>query len=152
MISVRSVGEKCGPVVSSALFSLHAFTGCDSVCCFKGKGKIKSFKLMKETEEFGHTFKFLGCDINLTKDLFQQLETFCAVYLDREMFLLLMLLISRSFKQLANLIVHYHLAKIVIGYTQEGQNSGLLFGVNVFTSILMLPLQKLMARNVKIRD
>ena len=56
-----------------------------------------------------------------------------AVYLDREMFLLSMLLVSTSFKQQANLIVHYHRVKIVYGYTQQGQNTRVLFSDNVFT-------------------
>ena len=102
---------------------------------------------MKETEEFVHTFRFLGCNWNQTEDLFQQLKNLCAVYLDREMFLLSMLLISTFSKQLANLIVHYHLAKIVYSYMQITR---LLFGDSVFISILMLPLQQIMARNVKI--
>ena len=75
LISVRSVAEKCEPAVPSTLLSLHAFTGCDSTSCFKGKGKIKPFELMKETEEFEHTFRFLGCNSNLT-NLFQQFEKF----------------------------------------------------------------------------
>ena len=68
------------------------------------------------------------------------------------MFLLSMLLVLTSFKQMENLIVHYHLSKIVYGYTQQGQINRLLFGDNVFTSILMLHLQQIMAGNVKIRD
>ena len=34
--------EFCG-----ALIGLHAFTGCDSVSSFTGKGKTKSLKIMK---------------------------------------------------------------------------------------------------------
>ena len=62
LISVRSVAEKCQPVVSSTLLSLHVSTGCDSASCFKAKGKMKPFELMKETEEFAHTFRLLGCN------------------------------------------------------------------------------------------
>ena len=76
------------------------------------------------------------------KICFSDLKNLCPVYLDREMFLLSMLLISTSFKQPENLIVHYHLAKIVNGYMQQGHINGLLFGDNVFTSILMLPSNK----------
>ena len=72
--------------------------------------------------------------------------------MDREMFLLSMLQTSTPFTQLANLIVHYHPAKIVHGYTQQGKIARLLFGDNVFTSILMLPLQQIMAGNGNIRD
>ena len=44
----------CRPVVSSALLSLHAFTGCDGVSCFNGKEKIKSFELIKKRGVYAH--------------------------------------------------------------------------------------------------
>ena len=94
---------------------------------------------MKETEEFVHTFRLLGCNWKLIEDLCQQLEKFMCSYIWRE----------KCFKQLANSIV---IAKIVNGYTQQGQITRLLFGDNVFTSILMLLLQQIMAENVKIKD
>ena len=81
LISIQSNARKCGPDISSSLLSLHVFTGCDTISCFKGKGKIKSSGLMKETEESVQTFKVLGCNWHLTKDLFQQLEKFlCCVF------------------------------------------------------------------------
>ena len=75
----------------------------------------------------------------------------CGLYLDREMFLLSMLLVLTFYKQVANLIIHYHLAKIVYGYTQ-GQITWLLFGDSVLTWISMLPFPQIMAGNMKIRD
>ena len=62
-------------------FSLHAFTGCDSVSSFKGKGKVKPFQLMQEKKEFLQTFRLLGCNWDLTADLLQRLERFvCCLY------------------------------------------------------------------------
>ena len=81
LISVRSFAENRKPVVSSAMLSLDAFTGCDSISCFKRKGKIKPFDLMKETEEFVDTFRLKSCNRNLTEDLFQRLEKFvCRIF------------------------------------------------------------------------
>ena len=48
------------------------------------------------------------------------LKNLWAVYLDRKMFFLSVLLVSKFFNQLANLIVLYHLVKIVNGYIQQG--------------------------------
>ena len=31
---------------------LHAFTGCDSVSCFGGKGKVKPIKILEKSETF----------------------------------------------------------------------------------------------------
>lgn len=81
LLSVRPVSEKCGPAVSSALLTLHAFTGCDSVSCFKGKGKLKPFQLMQEKEEHVQTFRLLGSTWDLTEDLLQRLEQFvCCLF------------------------------------------------------------------------
>ena len=76
LISIQSIAEKCGPAVSSAHLSLHAFTSYDSASCFKEKEKIKLFELMKEKEERMHMFTLLGCNWNQMEDLFQRLEKF----------------------------------------------------------------------------
>ena len=38
-IPVHTICDTLGPQVSSALPAFHAFTGCDTVSCFRGKGK-----------------------------------------------------------------------------------------------------------------
>ena len=135
LMSVWSVAEKCGPVVSSGLFSLRAFTGCVSVSYFKGIRKIKPFELMKETGVWAH-FQTLKLELESDWRFIPATWKVWPEYFDRKMFLLSMLLVLTSFKQLTNLIVHCHLAKIVNGYMQQGQITGLLFGENVFPSIL----------------
>ena len=81
LLSVRPVAEKCGPAVSSAFLSLHAFTGCDSVSSFKGKGKVKPFRMMQEKPEFMDTFRLLGTSWDLTEDVFVRLERFvCCMF------------------------------------------------------------------------
>ena len=42
------------------LIGLHAFTGCDNVSSFAGKGKTKPFKIMKSQQKYASTFKGLG--------------------------------------------------------------------------------------------
>ena len=35
-----------------SLVSLHAFTGCDTVSCFAGKGKSKAYSLLKNHSDY----------------------------------------------------------------------------------------------------
>ena len=66
------------------LTGLHAFTGCDNVSSFAGKGKTKPFKIMKSQQKYASTFKGLGESWNLEKGLLQNLEEFvCAMYGDQ---------------------------------------------------------------------
>ena len=44
----------------SALLSLHAFTGCDTVSAFKGRGKLKPLKILQQTPRFVDTLARLG--------------------------------------------------------------------------------------------
>ena len=48
-------------VVSEALFGLHAFTVCDTISRFHGRGKVKAFRLMLK-HDFVSTFKSLDKD------------------------------------------------------------------------------------------
>ena len=122
--------------------TLSACIYCLWLCCFMGQGEIKPFELMKETKECVYSFRLLGYNWNLTEEFFGDLKNLCAVYLEREMFLLSMQFVSTSFKRLVNWIVNYHLAKIRNDYKQQEQTTRLLFSDNVFTSIVMLPLLK----------
>ncbi len=40
LISISKLNSHYGSHVRSALMALHCFTGCDSVSCFNGKGKV----------------------------------------------------------------------------------------------------------------
>ena len=44
----------------SALPGLHAFTGCDSVSAFAGKGKAKCYNLLRKNLGFVETLESLG--------------------------------------------------------------------------------------------
>ena len=66
-----------------ALIGLHAFTGCDTVSSFAGKGKTKPLKIKKSQRKYVSTFKELGESWNLEKGLLQNIEEFvCAMYGD----------------------------------------------------------------------
>ena len=46
VFNLSKVSKSLGTDVCTALLGLHAFTGCDSVSAFAGKGKVSAFKLM----------------------------------------------------------------------------------------------------------
>ena len=67
-----------------ALIGLHAFTGCDTIRLFTGKGKSKPFQFMKYQQKYVFTFKELGEPWNLEEGLLQNLEEFiCVMYGDQ---------------------------------------------------------------------
>jgi len=68
-------------VLHSAVLFSHAFTGCDSVSYFKGKGKVKPFLLMQQEEHFIDVFWMPGTTWDLGAILLQQREQFvCMLY------------------------------------------------------------------------
>ena len=65
----------------TALISLHAFTGCDTISAFAGKGKVTAIKCLLDLPADVQTFKLLGSAWNVTDELMQSLEKFtCKLY------------------------------------------------------------------------
>lgn len=63
-----------------ALIGLHAFTGCDSVSAFAGRGKVAALKAMK-LPQFSAVLQDLGNQWNLTMEQHRELEAFvCHLY------------------------------------------------------------------------
>ena len=92
-ISIPEIKEKLqlqlgnsDPTVSSddlrrALIGFHAFTGCDSISAFAGKGKKRPFKLLMKSQDYIETFQMLGQSWNLDDDVIERLEKFtCHMY------------------------------------------------------------------------
>ena len=64
-----------------ALPGLHAFTGCDTVSAFAGKGKIRALTMLTANADFKEAFAQLGVQWNLTQNLHVNLEEFvCKLY------------------------------------------------------------------------
>ena len=55
---------------------MHAFTGCDRVSAFAGKGKITALRLVKQHTSYQEMFKQLGMEWVLSHMLFQSLQEF----------------------------------------------------------------------------
>ena len=56
LIDIRQICSAIGSQFSKTLIGLYAFTGCDSVSAFAGKGKIRALELIKTSEDARKTF------------------------------------------------------------------------------------------------
>ena len=80
-IDVSQIVENLGENICDALIGLHAFTGCDSVSAFVGKGNKTAFSLIKKHDHLCNTMKDLGDSPEVNKDLFKACERYvCALY------------------------------------------------------------------------
>ena len=80
-MGIRGTADKLGQDVCRALHGLHAFTGCDTVSAFAGRGKIDPLKMVMQSKESCATFQELGEVWEVQAQLFQRLCTFtCHTY------------------------------------------------------------------------
>ena len=49
-VQTRMKEEKSSDNIGEAILGLHAFTGCDTVSVFAGKGKVKALNVMLKSE------------------------------------------------------------------------------------------------------
>ena len=63
----RIVRMLCSKRVNLSLPGLHAFTGCDSISAFSGKGEVTTSKLVKQNKSFQTQYFSLeiGMELNL---------------------------------------------------------------------------------------
>ena len=65
--------------VFNGLPCFHAFTGCDTVSGFAGKGKVKALKLVNKNNEFLRLFQVIGNEWTLPENLYSQAERFTPI-------------------------------------------------------------------------
>ena len=81
LIDISKIASAVGNDLCKALIGLHAFTGCDSVSAFAGRGKLNALKIMKAKPEIADAFLKLGQLWSLSDDLLNKLEKFtCLLY------------------------------------------------------------------------
>lgn len=73
LVDIGKVALALGERLCRGLIGLHAFTGCDTVSAFSGKGKLIPFKLMKAREDVREAYIKLGEAWNLSDELFEAL-------------------------------------------------------------------------------
>ena len=59
-MDITKLGQSLGSGVSDALLGMHAFTGCDTVSAFAGRGKMGALKLLKSDKAYQEAFSELG--------------------------------------------------------------------------------------------
>ena len=81
LINITELGSHYSENLCNALLGLHAFSGCDTVSAFKGKGKIKPMKLLLKSSSFCQVLAQLGEQWDVTDELISGMEKcVCAVY------------------------------------------------------------------------
>ena len=69
MLSSTMVQRRCLP-------GLHAFTGCDFVSAFSGKGKVSVLRMTKRHVRLRELFQFVATDWDASDELFSRLQEF----------------------------------------------------------------------------
>ena len=64
-INVTSFSKSVGESIAASLPGIHAFTGCDTVSSFAGKGKKNAFKLLKKSTVYQEAFVQLGAQLQV---------------------------------------------------------------------------------------
>ena len=81
LINITELGSHYSENLCNALLGLHAFSGCDTVSAFKGKGKIKPMKLLLKSPSFCQVLAQLGEQWDVTDELISGMKKcVCAVY------------------------------------------------------------------------
>ena len=75
-VQTRMKEETSSDNIREAILGLHAFTGCDTVSAFAGKGIVKALNVMLKSEIYITTFISLGISWQLSDFLMEQLERF----------------------------------------------------------------------------
>ena len=83
-LSITSSRTILGDGVSAALPGYHAFTGCDSVSAFAGRGKKAGLQLLKSDPRYQNLFVKLGERWEVNDELFEKLEKFTYQMYDKK--------------------------------------------------------------------
>ena len=79
VVNITKVAATVGIDVCRALVGVHAYTGCDTVSAFAGKGKAKALKLLSKNKKIQDTFFKLGQEWDFSPDLMNKLEAYTSL-------------------------------------------------------------------------
>ena len=81
LLDVSEMATKLGDNLCDSLIGLHAFSGCDSVSSFAGKGKKTHLNLMKSDPTCRQAMRGLGEDFEVSNELYKLCERYtCSLY------------------------------------------------------------------------
>ncbi|KAJ8384450.1 hypothetical protein AAFF_G00204710 [Aldrovandia affinis] len=80
-LDITKLRQALGDCVCNAVIGMYAYTGCDTLSAFAGRGKLRALKLIMRSEHFQEVFRKLGQSRELSMDLFKKLQAFtCKLY------------------------------------------------------------------------
>ncbi|KAJ8390648.1 hypothetical protein AAFF_G00102540 [Aldrovandia affinis] len=80
-LDITKLRQALGDCVCNAVIGMYAYTGCDTLSAFAGRGKLRALKLIMRSEHFQEVFLKLGQSGELSMDLFEKLQAFtCKLY------------------------------------------------------------------------
>ncbi|GFN86953.1 hypothetical protein PoB_001345900 [Plakobranchus ocellatus] len=80
-LNITDLAATMSKRLRDAIIGLHTFTGCDSTCCFAGKGKLKALKMLEGDQDHQDTFSRIGTLETISGQDMQVIETFvCQLY------------------------------------------------------------------------
>ena len=81
MFNISDLAVELGEEYSESILGLYVFTGEDTNCAFKGKGKVLPLKKLQQNPRYQNMFKSLGNNLSLPESLQEKLEEFtCLLY------------------------------------------------------------------------
>ena len=80
-IDIRKMNLSLGNNLCEALLGYHAFTGCDTVSAFCGRGKTKPLKILMKHDKILQIFTNLGKGWDISQETLDTLKAFvCRMY------------------------------------------------------------------------
>ena len=80
-LDIHKLHASLGSSIAGALVGMHAFTGCDTVSAFAGRGKISTLKQLKSNRNYQEVFLELGKFWEVSDALFEKLQAItCQMY------------------------------------------------------------------------
>ncbi|KAJ8387962.1 hypothetical protein AAFF_G00147530 [Aldrovandia affinis] len=80
-LDITKLCQALGDCVCNAVIGMYAYTGCDTLSAFTGRGKLRALKLIMRSEHFQEVFRKLGQSGELSMDLLKKLQAFtCKLY------------------------------------------------------------------------
>lgn len=81
-LDISKLSNALGRSVCKALVGMHAFTGCDTISAFAGRGKITALKQLKSDKAYQEAFAELGRSWEVSEELSDKLQAItCHLYL-----------------------------------------------------------------------
>ena len=81
VVDITNVAASIGPEVCYGFLGMHAFTGCDTISAFTGKGKAQALRILKKNKKGQEVLTELGKDWDLPPELTEKLEELtCLLY------------------------------------------------------------------------